>query len=128
MLVVAGPTVLQKEKYLQHLRNFCDRDYKIENNEIIFTGNGASCSNILHCKNYLNPLYFKTFRETAKDLIIGINGELSLDLPQHTSQMAKGARKLGFLKPFGKLGEEIDWDFCSMIEQNYGFHFEHLFF
>jgi hypothetical protein len=32
-------------------------------------------------KKYLDPKVFKTFRDTAKDLIIDINGDLLMDLP-----------------------------------------------
>lgn len=119
----------QKARYLQHLRNFCDRDYYLtSDDQIKFKGRGASCANFLLAKKYLNPNVFKTFRETAKDLIIDINGDLQLDLPQHTSQMAKSARELGFLTPFGNIFGQIDWAFCQQIKQKYGDHFEQIYF
>ena len=79
-------------------------------------------------KQDIDPKVFKTFRNTAKDLIIDINGNLKIDLPQHTSQMAKGARELGFLKSFGSLYGQIDWNFCENFANNYGQHFEKIYF
>lgn len=119
----------QKNRYLQHIRNFCDRDYFLDSyDEIQFKGVGTSCANFMLAKRYLDPNVFKTFRNTAKDLIIDINGDLQMDLPQHTSQMAKSARELGFLTNFGDLEVGINWDFCRTIQERYGDHFEKLYF